>query len=93
MLKKEGLIDDSFIKMIMSWRHNSGFSVHNQVWIKAADEKGIENVSQYIIRNTFSLSKVKYTEKTGTVLYRSKFPSPTRRNDLLKRIAMIFLLT
>jgi hypothetical protein len=37
-LKKEGLIDDSFIKMIMSWRHNSGFSVHNQVRIKPGDE-------------------------------------------------------
>jgi hypothetical protein len=38
LLKKEGLIDDSFIKMIMSWRHNSGFSVHNQVRIKPGDE-------------------------------------------------------
>jgi hypothetical protein len=25
MVKKEGLIDDFFIEMIMSWRHNSGF--------------------------------------------------------------------
>jgi hypothetical protein len=25
ILKKEGLIDDAFIKMIMKWRHNSGF--------------------------------------------------------------------
>ncbi|MCP3955132.1 MAG: hypothetical protein GY697_23370 [Desulfobacterales bacterium] len=25
MLKKEGLIDDSFIKMIMAWQHVSGF--------------------------------------------------------------------
>jgi hypothetical protein len=25
MQKKEGLIDDAFIKMIMKWRHNSGF--------------------------------------------------------------------
>ena len=24
MLKKEGLIDDSFIKMILKWRHTSG---------------------------------------------------------------------
>lgn len=72
MLKKEGLIDDSFIKKIMAWRHNSGFSIHNQVRIKPVDEQGIENLSQYIIRNPFSLSKVRYTEATGTVVYRSK---------------------
>lgn len=54
MLKKEGLIDDAFIIMIMKWRHTSGFNVHNQVRIKPDDEKGIENLYQYIIRNTFS---------------------------------------
>ncbi|WP_156915936.1 IS91 family transposase, partial [Desulfatirhabdium butyrativorans] len=72
MLKKEELIDDAFIKMIMKWRHNSGFSVHHQVRIKPEDEKGIENLSQYIIRNTFSNSKIQYVEETETVLYRSK---------------------
>jgi len=46
MLKKEGLIDDAFITMIMKWCHNSGFSVHNQVRIKPEDEKGIENLAQ-----------------------------------------------
>ena len=57
MLKKEGLIDDAFIEMILAWRHTSGFSVHNKVRIKPGDEKGIENLAQYIIRKTFSLSK------------------------------------
>jgi hypothetical protein len=27
MLKKEGLIDDAFIKKILTWQHNSGLSV------------------------------------------------------------------
>ena len=72
MLKKEGLIDDSFIKMIMAWRHNSGFSVHNKVRIKPGDEQGVENLVQYIIRNTFSLAKINYIEETGTVVYRSR---------------------
>jgi hypothetical protein len=49
MLKKEGLIDEAFIEMILKWRHNSGFSVHHQVRIKPEDEKGIENLSQYIV--------------------------------------------
>jgi hypothetical protein len=46
MLKKEGLIDDAFIRMLMSWRHVSGFNVHNEVRIKKDDEKGIENLAQ-----------------------------------------------
>ncbi len=72
MLKKEGLIDDSFVQMILKWRHTSGFSVHNQVRIRPEDDKGIENLSQYIIRNSFSLEKLKYEEGDSSVIYRSK---------------------
>ncbi len=72
MLKKEGLLDDTFTKMIMSWWHTSGFSVHNKVRIKPDDEKGIENLSQYMIRNTFALEKLRYNEETSSVIYRSR---------------------
>ncbi len=72
MLKKEELIDDTFITMIMKWRYTSGFSVHNQVRIKPDDNQGLENLSQYIIRNTFSLAKLKYEEGDSSVIYRSK---------------------
>jgi hypothetical protein len=72
MLKKEGLIDDTFITMIMKWRYTSGFSVHNEVRIKPDDAKGIENLSQYIIRNTFSLEKLKYEAGDSSVIYRSR---------------------
>jgi hypothetical protein len=72
MLKKEGLLDDTFITMIMKWRYTSGFSVHNEVRIKPDDDKGIKNLSQYIIRNTFSLEKLKYNEGDSSVIYRSK---------------------
>jgi hypothetical protein len=42
------------------------------VRLQAGDAKGIENVAQFIIRNSFSLAKLSYIEKTGTVIYRSK---------------------
>ena len=29
MLKKEGKIDDDLIAKLLTWNHNSGFSVHN----------------------------------------------------------------
>jgi hypothetical protein len=60
------------IKKILTWRHNSGFSVHNEVRLKARDAKGLENVAQYVIRNTFLLAKLSYIAKTGMVIYRSK---------------------
>jgi len=58
--------------MILKWRHSSGFNVHNEVRIKPEDETGIENLSQYIIRNAFSLEKVKYEEGDSSVIYRSR---------------------
>jgi len=55
----------------MSWKHN-GFYVHNGVLIAKDDEEGKENVAQYIIRNTFSLTKLTYIQKTSIVIYHSK---------------------
>ena len=58
--------------MIRKWRHNSGLSVHSEVRIKPDDAKGIENLSQYIIRNSFSRQKLKYEEGDSSAIYRSK---------------------
>lgn len=91
MLQKEGRIDDSFIKMIMAWRHNSGFSVHNEVRIQPGDSKGIENLAQYIIRNTFSLSKLSYVESTGTVIYRSKMSHGGNKKNFQTFSALEFI--
>jgi hypothetical protein len=52
------------------------------VRLQAGDAKGIENVAQYIIRNSFSLAKLSYIEKTGTVIYRSKM-SMAATNEVL----------
>ena len=71
MLKKEGLIDDDFVTMIMKWRYTSGFSVDNSVCIARDDETGITNLAKYIIRSPFSIGKINYNEQTGMVTYRS----------------------
>lgn len=91
MLQKEGRIDDSFIKIIMAWRHNSGFSVHNEVRILPGDSKGIDNLAQYIIRNTFSLSKLSYIESTGTVIYRSEMGHGTNKKNFQTFSALEFI--
>jgi len=40
MLKKAGRIDDALIARLLTWRHNSGFSVHNGVRLARDDETG-----------------------------------------------------
>jgi len=72
MLKKEGLINDAFITMIMKWRHTSGFSVDNSVCLARNDEAGITNLAQYIIHSPFSTQKISYNDDSGMVVYRSK---------------------
>jgi hypothetical protein len=81
MLQKEGLIDDRFVKMILGWRHVSGFSVHNGVRIRRDDAKGMESLAQYIIRSPFSLGKMQYVAESAKVIYRSKMtPGRNKRN-------------
>lgn len=91
MLQKEGRIDDTFIKMIMAWRHNSGFSVHNEVRFQPGDAKGIENLAHYIIRNAFSLGKLSYIESTETVIYSSKMSHGTNKKNFQYFSALEFI--
>ncbi|MBC8316600.1 MAG: transposase [Desulfobulbaceae bacterium] len=72
LLVKEGVIDNSFVAMLMKWKHTSGFNVDNSVRIAKGDEKGITALAQYIIRNAFSMDKLSYNRDTGMVVYRSK---------------------
>ena len=72
MLKKEGLIDDAFIAMIMKWCHTSGFNVDNSVNIARDDDKGITSLAQYIICSPFSTKKITYNGNSGMVTCRSK---------------------
>jgi len=49
MLRKEGKIDDGLIEKLLTWKHNSGFSVQNGVRLTRGDENGSESLAQYII--------------------------------------------
>ncbi len=91
MLKKEGKIDDTLIKNIMGWRYTSGFSVHNGVRIARDDEDGKEAISQYIIRNPFSVKKLTYKEKTGKVIYKSKMTHGKNKGNFLVMDAEEFI--
>ncbi|MDF1615605.1 transposase [Desulfurivibrio dismutans] len=76
LLKKEGRIDDALIANLLTWRHNSGFSVHNGGRLARDDEAGREALAQYIIRNPFAVSKITYNPVSGMVINKSK-PTPS----------------
>lgn len=53
----EGRLDLDLAGRMRHWRH-SGFSVHNQVRIKADDAKGRPRLARDMIRNPFALHNV-----------------------------------
>lgn len=55
--------------------------MHNKSRIKPDDKKGIESFSQYFIRNSFSLARMKYSEVDSTVIYRSKMSHGNNKDD------------
>ncbi len=58
-------------------------SIHNEAWLQAGDVKGMESVAQYIIRNSFSLAKLSYIEKTWYG-YLNRMRGDRQRAELLQ---------
>jgi hypothetical protein len=67
---------------MLAWRH-SGFSVHNRIRAKADDADGRQRLARYMIRCPFALGKMRYDDKSGMVIYRSKLHATLKRNYLL----------
>jgi len=91
MLEKHGCLDHSLARKIMTWRHVSGFSVHNGVRIGPHDAKGRIGLAQYIIRNPFSLDKLRYYPETGMVIYHSAMTHGKARQNFLVAPAAEFI--
>ena len=79
LLLRERRIDEPVIRTLLGWRH-SGFSLHNAVRIGAADTDGRRGVAESILRSPFSLEKVRYQTRTGTIIYQSKMHPVLKRN-------------
>lgn len=75
----EGVLDAGLAERMLNWRH-SGFSVHNRVRSKAAVGKGRQHCARYMIRCPFALEKMRYDEKSGMVIYRSRLHATLKRN-------------
>jgi hypothetical protein len=66
-LCSEGVLDTALAERMLNWRH-SGLSLHSRVWSKAADAKGRQHLARYMILCPFSLEKMRYDKKSGTVI-------------------------
>jgi len=71
MLLKKGKITEEMVRMLSAWKH-SGFNVFCGNRIAPKDETAMENLARYIIRASFSQERMRYLEKEGTVIYRSR---------------------
>jgi len=56
---------------MLSWK-NSGFSLHKEVCINAWDRDGLERLVGYCSRPGMSQTRVIYSAKTNTVIYRTE---------------------
>jgi len=71
MLIREGKISENLASKICEWPH-SGFNIHNEVEIDANDDKGKENLAQYITKAPISQERMIYDKENQKVIYKSK---------------------
>jgi hypothetical protein len=90
-LKKENLISEERIELLLSWRHHTGFSVDMSVKIEPEDKESVARVARYIMRPPLSLERLKWTG--DAVEYRAKGGSSNEAEvfdplDFVARILM-----
>ena len=94
MLNSEGRIGEVLIDNLMNWRH-SGFNVYcgNPLW--PGSQKGLENLSRYIIRASFSQERMTYIAGAdcpggqAKVIYRTKDGATLKTFDALDWLAKL----
>ena len=83
-LVDKGLLPPERARMLRGWVH-SGFNVHRGRRVLSRERKDMERLAQYIIRNPFSVEKMRATEPgpasaSGSILYRSGMNKQIGRN-------------
>jgi hypothetical protein len=55
-------------------------SLDGSVRVRAGDRQGRENISRYLIRAPFSVDKIQYSCREGSVIYKTKMVKGPNRN-------------
>jgi hypothetical protein len=71
LLLAEGRITPEIVAQMRSWKY-SGFSVDHRVRLEADDAKGIERLTQYLVRCPFSLDRILKLTADGEIIYRAE---------------------
>ena len=72
VLTGEGLLSSERARVLMTWNHNSGFSVDDSVRFEPEDRKSMEKVARYLLRPPLSLERMNYSDGDDQVVYRRK---------------------
>jgi ribosomal protein S27E len=93
VLTGEGLLSDERARVLMTWSHNSGFSVDDSVRFEPEDQKSMEKVARYLLRPPLSLERMNYSDGDDHVVYRRKGrdgrPGGEERIDALDFLARV----
>lgn len=71
----DGFLSDERARVLLSWNHNSGFSVDDSVRFEPEDRKSMEQVARYLLRPPLSLERLRYSDGDDEVVYRRKGPN------------------
>jgi hypothetical protein len=89
----EGLLSDERAQILMSWDHNSGFSVDDSVRVEPEDGRAMERMARYILRPPLSLERMQYSDGADKVVYARKGsngrPGSVERFDALDFLARV----
>jgi hypothetical protein len=83
-LVEKGLLPADRARMLRGWVH-SGFNVHGSRRVQPDERADVERLAQYIIRNPFSVAKMRVTAASrtspaGSIIYRSGMNEKIHRN-------------
>ena len=81
-LFSKGVLPLERYRLLMSWRHNAGFSVHVGPPVAPTDSARLERLARYVRRSHLAESRIVYREADDRVVYSSgKAPHPGFRNS------------
>ena len=95
VLTEEGVISDKLVDLLLSWNHNSGFSVHmGKRKINGKESRKIENASRYMSRAAISVERVVFdpARQKVTVLGKQnqhKSSIPSKSYSIMEFLALL----
>ena len=79
LLKDEGLLSEERERLLLSWRHRTGFSADASVKVEPEDSAAVQRLARYILRPPVSLERMVFNQGSDDVVYTRKPTKGTAR--------------